>query len=577
MKSTPFPFREAGSRILDLKPARLDEKSSDSQIPKFAWLSDGAVRPIEEGLPIYVTPSTFDSSKKNPMHSLIQLIEDKPFLKEFNRDYGDLAVRHPEYDLNDPDMMSHYEKQLITEYYSKMQEQQSMQPDSEERAPNPKNRVQDLKIRVHDGRNHSYVTSRIPVDAHLNSWGDALPYYESDLFDVEDPTINNKKPVKRKMRTGIYGDQKLQEQDESSIIREVHFKSLENESPDLTLAKDAATRPLTFAPGGKRFTAEISKIPGGKTDPTCQQCIKRFFDPEVGIPFVPADVGKYFPADLLLPETEEQKQKEQETSSNNSISKLSQTLDLQSTTNDDTELKSTLLDTTGEDVLFTVNKAPFTRNDVATLRAFGNHWDSKKIRQREKAQSALLKRQTMINQAFHSREIFDTYLKLLDEDCKRIKSGVLGKSKYKRKSLWQVAVETTPIDHSGLSERREFWWRFCSFVRFNGGNLNDKIEKDFIKLLRIKLMLRHPVDQSFFWDVLKEIELASFENVATLRMIEYLRFALNVSQHDYGQFLYSLKISQMIYNQTILNNTSREYIDKMNEIANGPVDVPPID
>ena len=50
------------------------------------------------------------------------------------------------------------------------------------------------------------------------------------------------------MRTGIYGEQNLQEQDESSIIREVHFKTLEKETPDLTLAKDTATRPLTFVP-----------------------------------------------------------------------------------------------------------------------------------------------------------------------------------------------------------------------------------------------------------------------------------------------------------------------------------------
>lgn len=577
MKSSPFPFRESGSRLLNLKPARLEEKNKDSNIPKFAWLSDGAVKPIEEGLPIYVTPSTFDPNNRNPMQSLVHLIEDKPFLKDFNKDYGDLAQRHPEYDLNDPDMMSHYEKQLITEYYSRMQDQQSMQPDSEEENfPNPKNKSQDLKIRIHDSPNHSYVTSRIPVDAHLNSWGDAIPYLESDLFDVEDPTVNNKKVIKRKVRTGIYGDQNLKEQDESSIIREVHFKSLEKETPDLTLAKDTATRPLTFAPSGKRFTSEISKT-GSTTDPTCQQCLKRFFDPVVGIPFVPADVGKYFPVQLLYPENDEQIQKEQETSSNDSLSKLSQTLELQTNSNDDTEMKSTLLDTTGSDILFTVNKAPFTRNDIATLRAFGNHWDGQKIRQRQKAQSALLKRQTMINQAFHSREIFETYLRLLDEDCERIKSGVLGKSKYKRKSLWQVAVETTPVDHSGLAERREFWWRFCRFVRFNGGDMNDKNEFNFVKLLRIKLMLRHPVDKSLFWGVVKEIEPVSFENVQTLRMIEYLRFALNINQHDYSQFLYKLKISQMIYSQTILNNTSREYIDKMNEIANGPIEVPPVE
>ncbi|OHT04947.1 hypothetical protein TRFO_27451 [Tritrichomonas foetus] len=573
MKTTPFPFRNTGSRLLELKPVKLEDKSNESNISKFAWLSDGAIRPIEEGLPIYAMTPPTDPSKRNPMQSLIHLIEDKPFLKKFNRDYGELAARHPEYDLSDPDMMSHYEKQLITEYYSKLQEQQNNLPDSEGRGPNPKSRQQDLKVKIHDGQGHTTITSKIPVDAHLQTWGNALPYYETDLFDVEDPNVVNKKVVKPKTRTGIYGELKLHEQDESTIIREVHFKSLANTNPDMTLAKDSATQPLNFTPGGRRCNSTITKMPGGTTDPTVQQCIKRFFDPDVGIPFVPADVGKYFPVELMIPD-DQQGQILSHGYEENPI--YSQRLGFEGNPAEECDPRSTLLDTTGEDILFTKNKAPFSRNDIATVREFTQMWDNKKLKQRERAQNALKKRQSMIKQAFHSREIFETYLKLLDEDCKRIQSGVLGKSQFKRKSLWQVAVETAPIDHSGLGERREFWWRLCAFVRFNGG-IKEPLEKDFVKLLRIKLMLRHPIKQSLFWDVVKEIQVNSFENVATLRLIEFCRYLLNVGQQEFGTFLDSLKISHMIYNQTILNNMSRDYIDKMNAIAHGPIDVPPSD
>lgn len=573
MKTTPFPFRNTGSRLLDLKPIQSEDKSNDANISKFSWLSDGAVRPTEEGLPIYIAdPSSFDPSKHNPMQSLIHLIEDKPFLKEFNRDYGELASRHPEYDLNDPDMMSHYEKQLVTEYYSKLQEQQALQPDPDGKIQNPKSKSQDLRLKIHD-HGRTVVTSKIPVDAHLSTWGNALPYYETDLFDVDDPNAMNKKVVKRKMRTGIYGEQKLHEQDGSALIREIHFKSLEHEQPDLALAKDPATSPLVFHAGDSRLSATITKLPGGASDPTVQDCIKKFFDPEVGIPFVPSDVCKYFPVGLLLPDSN-QGQKLSHTFDANS--RYSQHLVLPDTPSEEMDPKSTLLDTSGEDVLFTKNKAPFSRNDIATLRQFNNHWDSLKLQQREKSQLALKKRQSMIKQAFHSKEIFDNYLKLLNEDCHRIQSGVLGKSKYKRKSLWQVAIETAPTDHSGLLERREFWYRFCEFVRFNGG-MKDQLDKDFVKLLRIKLMLRHPINSSLFWDVLHSIDVASFEHVATLRLIEYFRFALNVGQQEFTQFLDSLNISHMIYDQTVINTMSREYLDEMNSIAHKAIKVPYMD
>ena len=578
MKRSVFPFRQTGSRILDLKPFKLEDKRSEVQVSKFGWLTDGKVLPIEEGLPVYsLPPPPSDLQKRNPMYSLIHLIEDKPYLKKFQKDYGELASRHPEYDLSDPDMMSHYEKQLITDYYTKLQEQQAkMHEDVDEIGKSPKNLLEDLKIRVTDDNGNSVVTSKIPADAHLYTWGNALPYFDGGLFNVEDPSVAKKKPVKEKLRTGIHGPQDLHAQDESAIIREVNFRTLKKKPENLALAKDSPYRPLRFRSPALRANSTIASMPSRKPNSTVKQYIKKYFDPEVGIPFVPADVGQYFPVDLLIPEEIPIQNLSQNYIESSRAFLQTQGISLDPDPEEECDPKSTLLDTTDEDVLFTAGKAPFTRSEIARIREFGNHWDDLKIKQKQKAQSALAKRESMIKQTFQSKEIFEKYLHLLDEDCKRIQSGVLGKSQYKHKSLWEVAVETAKLDHSGLKERREFWWRFCAFVRFNGG-IKEHYEKEFVKTLRIQLMVQHPVKKSLFWDVINEIDPVSFESVATLKLIEFCRLFLSVSQPEFGAFLDNHKISPMIYNQACINNASRDYADKTNSIAFGPIEVPPID
>ena len=90
-------------------------------------------------------------------------------------------------------------------------------------------------------------------------------------------------------------------------------------------------------------------------------------------------------------------------------------------------------------------------------------------------------------------------------------------------------------------------------------------------------MLRHPVDASLFWDLVNDVSPAVLESVATLRLIEFCRIALEVGQQAFNNFLDEKKISPMIYNQTILNNLSKEYMDKVNQLAKGPMEVPPSD
>jgi hypothetical protein len=290
--------------------------------------------------------------------------------------------------------------------------------------------------------------------------------------------------------------------------------------------------------------------------------LRRFFDPEVGIPFVPADVGKYFPLELLLPTEPTTAPAEDETLIENP--------------GDECDPRTTLLDTTNEDVLFTKDKAPFTRADISTVRAFERHWDKLKLRQRERAAQSIEARRRLVHQAFHSKEVFKTYLQLVDEDCQRIRSGVIGKSSYKTKSLWKVAVERAPNDRSGLADRRTYWWRFATFVRYLGG-ISEPLETEIVKTLRVKLMLRHPIRPKLFWDLVADLPVAAFESVAALRLIEFIRVSLNAGQQEFGLFLDDRKVSHIIYNQTIMSNMSKEFQEKLTQIAKGPMDVPYID
>jgi hypothetical protein len=472
------------------------------------------------------------------------LLIEKPYVKAFNRTYSALAERHPEYDLSDPDMMSHYEKQLVATYAVEH---------------TPQSRANELRLVVPGTQTRA---SKIPLDAHLHTWGGAIPYLANDIYPEDDGAPPPPPSQHRRPRTGIHGDVNATAEDESSIIRPIKFRSLdEAEAGDRSLSRDSAALPLIFAPCGRRFEATVTSLPGGTSDPTVQNCIKTFFDPSVGIPFVPADVGKYFPVTLLQPDSPASPSPEDDE------------LGFDQPLPEDGETKTSLLETLDEDVLFTKNKAPFTRGDISTLRAFRRHWDSLKMQKRDEAQQALINRQKAVKEAFHSKNVFETALKLMDEDCARIRSGIIGKSKFKKRSLWETALKRAPPDKSGLTDRRELWWRFCAFVRFVGG-LSEEFEKNVMRTLRVKLMLRHQVDQSLFWDTVRDIPPISLESVSVLKLAEFLRVALAVGQQEFVLFLDDMKVAQMIYTQTIVNNMSKEYIEKQQHFAKGPIDVP---
>jgi hypothetical protein len=342
-------------------------------------------------------------------------------MKAFHKTYGALAARHPEYDISDPDMMSNFEKQLVAQYSLEQ---------------TPQSRANELRMLVPGTQTPA---TKIPLDAHLHTWGGAIPYLGNDIFPEDDGVPPPAKNQLWKPKTGVHGPVNAKAVDQSSIIRPVQFRTLsEAEAKDRSLSRDCATTPLIFPAGAKRAKGRLVELSGHATDPTVADCLRRFFDPAVGIPFVPADVGRYFPVDLLLPKPERESDS-----------------GLDGQTADAFQPPTTLLDDSDADVLFTKNKAPFTRSDISAVRAFGVHWDALELKRQEEATRALSNGEHIIKQAFHSKNIVETTLGLIDRDCTRIRSGTIGKTGFKDRSIWQTAAAMAPLDHSGLAEYRD--------------------------------------------------------------------------------------------------------------------------
>lgn len=557
-----YPAARSHSQIGELKPVPLYDEGTEGSIARYAWMTDGTVKPIEEGLPVSGTPPpALDSKRDNPLQRMVKMIVEKPYLKDFYKCYGALAAAHPDLDPNDPDMLSHYEKQLIATYY---QDGNDMLSKSE------------MKVRVSDPVTHKpKMTSRAPLDAHLHTWGGAIPYMDTDMFDDIDAPTQKKATKKLPKRTGVYGERDPHSEDEVGIIREVYFKTLDGEPLDKSLSRDHAGEPLIFPQGG-RYLHDYAKK-GRTSDPTVQKCIKKYFDPNVGVPFIPADSGDYFPLDLLTPGDKLQvAPSSKRISFADNASMVSQTYSMGSDDDDCGDEPSTLLDTSDQDVLFTKNKAPFTRKDISTLRQFDNKWETLRRNDKKKMEETMKQRQKYVKQAFHSKAVFETYLKLMDEDCKRIRSGIIGKSQFKKVSLWERAVKEAPVDNSGLDKRRDFWWRLCAFVRFNGG-LIEKLDREVVRSIRHNIILGHEIAPSLFWNVIKYIDPQSLENVAALKVIEFCRIFFDIGQQELLIYLDEVNVSRLMYNQAIQTNTSLEFSEKMKELAKGPMEVPECD
>ena len=560
-----FPYQQ--KRIPHRTKAAVPLKNKGSEVVQMnpnAWISDGPVRPIEKGLPLTGTlPPALDPGKKTPIDNMVNILVERPYMKSLRKMYGGLMDKFPEMEFDDPNNLSAYEKQFIAD--NSHEEGQKIM------------KATTLKLSVPDSNGvvQTKICSHVPLNAHLYTFGGAIPYYESHVFS-EDESIKMPIEKEKKVRTGIYGEKQPNQKDASSYIRDIHFDCLSKTEIEQELQrKDNPTQPVDVTvPKRVRARTSFSTI-ANKEENTIKGCLQTYFSP-LGKPFVPVNVEKYFPMSLF--EVDKIKNKSPN-ESNLDLDELENNTQRTLTIlhpSEEMDPKSKLIDTSDEDVLFTKDRTLLRRSEIAEMRAFEKHWERKTQKAEKRLDLILKKRNKEVEKAFQSREVMKTYLKLLDEDCERISSGLIGKSPYKHKSMWEVALELTPKDPTSLGNRMEYWWRYAIFVREIGG-IHDEFDNEVTQELRKLLMNNHSVDQSLFFDVLHNLRDECFSSVSSLKVIEFIRITFNIEQKQFQAVFEERRISQLIYSQTILTNMPKEQVIAMNQIANMKIEVPDVE
>ena len=558
MNNSVFPYKPQKVSINAIKTVKNQDKGTEGNIDKCGWLTDGPLRPIEEGLPLYDKDNSKITNNITPK---------KDYLKSFSKIYKNLLDIYPEYIENE------FNNGLLGQY--------SIFNNNDIKKSTLSTKTTQRNINDHLNKNNK-SSNQTSID-HIYTWGDSQYNFDNENFDDDINYLENKNEKKIINETGIVSLRNNEKnKDQSSNIRELHFKSLSPEEIHLEQETSNPIKPLNLDEIIKtNNNKNIYKIPIIKKDPISQECLKKYFNPKTNQPFVPENPGDDFPLELLNPEPGSS------SSFRRSLSTLSE-LSINSTSNQNTifsnfnelnhsnEIKQTLLDTSQQDILFTNQKVPFTRKDIAELKAFHNHWNISKIKDKERIEEKFKNKKKIVKETYHSKVAFSKYLDLIDEECQRIQSGIIGKSRFKKKSMWEEALKFSKNDKSSLRSRREFWWRLTTYVRFMGG-VKDSFEKILILTFREKLMYLSLVDKNLFWNVLKEVPNDVLENITALKLIEFIRIVLGVDQVEFGHFLDQNNISRQIYTQTILNSLSREHIEKMNEIAKNPIIVPDCD
>lgn len=554
----PFPFIPKKIKGKSAPPVK---SKVDAKVEPNAWLTDGPVRPIERGLPISPTPPpALDPNMPTPMENFVNVLVERPYMKSFRKMYGNLAAKYPEFNFDDPDNLSLYEKEFIYQNSHDIGETLLKQTQ--------------LKLTVPDAHGNLQTTvGEIPLNAHLYTFGGAIPYFESQIFEEEKVKINPEDLKPKKIQTGIHGPAVENPDDAlATTFREIHFDCLSPEEIEACKTKeDSAIHPLNLIPPSLGRSLANSQIDKRITDNTVTDCISEYFT-ATGKPFVPRNVEKYFPLSVLTPKRKTFTNTELERSTTQSV--------LSSVEGPDDpyagiDPKSTLLDTSDQDVLFTTEKAPFKRSEIAELRAFNQHWDRLQKKQNEKFKQELRKRSHHVQRAFQSREVMKEYLNLLDEDYRRINAGIIGKCPFKNKSMWQVACERAPKDMSSLGERMKFWWRFGTFVSEIGG-IRDDFDHEVMDTLRHKLMDNHPINNSLFFEVVNYVSDDALQSVSSLKLIEFMRITLDINQKEFMKVFTTRHVSQFVYTQAILTNISSEHLESMNRVSKMHITVPEV-
>ncbi|KAK8875900.1 hypothetical protein M9Y10_006077 [Tritrichomonas musculus] len=454
----PFPYRPPVIKVKQSTRKINVKEGIKRPIEKYEWISEGSLKPIEKGLPLI-------------------------FGSKVSHSFEDIEISHKRF----TDFVNQY-KQFKSE------------DDFDDNSFN-----NDENEEVED------------IEEIYNPFK-----FLTDKIAEEQKVVEESEPH----RTGISQSPLPANNDtKSSIIDSIGPIKFSSVKPSHEIKKPLYMSPF-YHP---RYEARVT-VPTKSTVPVLKQQLKRVFKPD-NAPFENVDKSEDFPTTMLLPMVEEKSQSKRAQSEFSMIKRKNRIINPKNAKNvpktpenskekisaldsDDsaslliTEMRpdmyskdtfandenaqkdenkknnnkstpnyddlkgvpSTLIDPSKDDVFWTRNKVPFTRNDIDHIFSWQVQNDAIMSMIDEKRQKKLDEREKALLTTFESKEAFAHAIELVDKECQRLVYLGPGKSVKNKKSFWIEAAKYAKNDKSSLMYRKKKWNEFTREIQ-NSFNL----------------------------------------------------------------------------------------------------------
>lgn len=192
--------------------------------------------------------------------------------------------------------------------------------------------------------------------------------------------------------------------------------------------------------------------------------------------------------------------------------------------------ESLLIDLSSQDVFWTKEKVPFTREEVGMLKKFREQCKNKTLEANKRRKEVMNERQKAISKTFQSRKAFEKEVEITEQVCRRTMTLPPGKGEEHFLS-WTEAAKEAKSDPSSLPYRKKAWEKLGVLIKEIGG-LKPGNSEYLIQTFRRLLLSGEPISSSTLFDTLLVLDRGEFADTETAMTIEALREACGVSSDE---------------------------------------------
>ena len=478
-------------------------------VEKFGWMSDGPLRPIEAGIPLFLgsefSRPLVDSASRE--RKIMELEAEINMIRSGDSDERPLSLSSTKSSTKEKFESS----DVGTKKKAAVEEEEEEEIDLEKIAMKvrPKSKLTNWEKRIIEKKRRQ----------------------KTDLIDGIAPLKLrrvNKKNI-RPIPTGV-----------SPFYHARRIERTKKFLPKISGQSsryDAGSARSTYST--KRPNSELSEL---STVPLLKYELSRVF--QVGHqPFEGVDCDEDFPYDneeieqFLNQINEEKKRNRNEVANEN---EKNDNINIIKDSRFDIPYGTTLIDTSQYDVFWTKNKVPFTRADAELLYTWQYKCDSAIEAADKRRLAALQKREAALKRTFESRAAFEKATILADQEAERITFAGAGKCKTRHKeSFWEKAARVADHDNSSLKHRRLAWARFIkqgTEKKILPAPKGSK-EEEFVQKYRSEVMKGVALSHEMFWNVISVLGKLEFAQTEICILVEILRRQFRVHKSDVVGYL----------------------------------------